>query len=102
MGSVKINGKEYPTVMVGTVERFLANPIIRELLDAATEGRKMNLNDVARLYGNGACTLEQMHELYRLIGYPLSGFGEVFQGPETLIGDETSEDYKEESAQENR
>lgn len=74
----RINRKRYPTVMVGKVQRFQVNRIIRDLLDAAREGRKLDLNDIAVRAGNGGYCKEEMHELYRLIGYSVCGFADVF------------------------
>lgn len=108
---MKINGKDYPTVVDAQgVERFVANPIIRDLLDFSSErshdpalsgliidGRKQtryDLNEIWLQHGCGRYTLEQMHELYRLIGYSVCGFGDSFEAPATLLGDENPEEFK--------
>lgn len=61
------------------VRRFRANRIVRDLLDAATEGRRYDLNEIWRqAKGHGKYTLPELQELYQLIGYSLDGYGEIF------------------------
>lgn len=80
-GWAKINGKKYPTVLVGEppVQRFPANRIIRDLVDAAREGRRLDLNEIVVRADRGSYSKEEMHELYRLMGYSVCGFSEVFE-----------------------
>lgn len=73
-----INRKRYPTVTVDKVQRFRSNRIIRDLLDSATNGRKLDLNQIVTNASNGLYCKEEMHELYRLIGYSVCGFSECF------------------------
>lgn len=78
-----VNGHVFPTVLVkGTsrVQRFRANKVVRDLLDAATEGRKLDLNEIWITAQKGSYSRDEMHELYRLIGYSVCGFAEVFPG----------------------
>jgi len=53
--------------------RFKGNQIVRDLLDAASAGTKLDLNDIAMLeYSQeGRCQLAQ------LIGYSISGYHEL-------------------------
>jgi hypothetical protein len=74
-----INRKRYATVLVDNVQRFPQNRIIRDLLDAAQAGQKLDLNGIAIRAANGAYCKEEMRELYRLIGYSVCGFSEVFE-----------------------
>ena len=74
-----INRKRYPTVTVEKVQRFPANRIIRDLVDAARDGRKLDLNEIITRAADGAYCKEEMHELYRLMGYSVCGFSEVFE-----------------------
>jgi hypothetical protein len=74
-----INRKRYPTVLVDKVQRFPANRIIRDLVDAGREGRKLDLNEIVSRAAQGAYSKEEMHELYRLMGYSVCGFSEVFE-----------------------
>lgn len=77
---VKIGGKEYDTVMVDGVQRFPQNRIIRDLLDAATETGKIDLNLIADRSHFKVYTGAERRELYRLIGYSVSGYCEIFTG----------------------
>jgi len=83
-GWATINRKRYPTVLVEKVQRFPANRIIRDLVDVARDGRKMDLNEIVIRAAHGAYCKEEMHELYRLMGYSVCGFSEVFE--DDLIG----------------
>lgn len=78
-GWAKINGVKYDTVLVDKVQRFQENRIIRDLVDAAKDGKKLNLNDIAVRAAQGAYCKAEMHELHRLIGYSVCGFSEVFE-----------------------
>lgn len=74
-----INRKRYPTVMVDKVQRFPENRIIRDLVDAVRDGQKLDFNEIARRADQGKYCKAEMHELYRLIGYSVCGFSEVFE-----------------------
>jgi len=63
-----------PVVLVDGVERYKANPIIRFLLDEATAGRQCDLN---RIWTSGFSRAD-LQEFYQLIGYSVSGYGDVF------------------------
>lgn len=78
-GYATINRKRFPTVLVDKVQRFPANRIIRDLVDAARDGLKLDLNEIAIRAAKGMYSKEEMHELYRLIGYSVCGFSEVFE-----------------------
>ena len=75
----KINRKKYPTVTVDKVQKFPANSIIRDLVNAARHGVKLDLNEIAIRASHGVYCKEEMHELYRLMGYSVNGFEEVFE-----------------------
>ena len=60
-------------VWVDKVIRFRKNAIVSALLDHASEGRKLDLNDIARM---GFSVADQM-QLAQLIGYSVSGFGDL-------------------------
>lgn len=75
----KINGKKFMTVTVGGVQRFQENRIVRAFLTAASEGKRLTLNDILVGLDQGAYCREEAHEFYRLIGYSVSGFEEVFE-----------------------
>jgi hypothetical protein len=54
------------------VARFKANKIVRHLLDWASD-RGMNLNDIARMPFDA----EDRMQLAQLIGYSVSGYGDL-------------------------
>jgi len=75
------------------VERFKRNRIINDLVDAACDGRLgPGLNTVAKGARTGKYTQNERAELYRLIGYSVSGFGDCFPQNEEDDGDGHSED----------
>lgn len=86
--TMTINGQVFQVVMekdeVGhEVPWFQQNRIVRAFLDAAQKGRKLDLNEIWERAMAGAYCKEEMLEFYRLIGYPLSGYAEIFS-PEKL------------------
>lgn len=70
-----LNGVSYPAEIAKGALRFKENAIIWFLLEEATAGRKCDLN---RLWIKFHDKLDDMMELYRLIGYSASGYGDVF------------------------
>jgi hypothetical protein len=82
-----VNGKNFKTILIDgedgqTVQRFRPNRIVRDLVDAAREGKKLDLNDLWIRAARGAYCKAEMHQLYRLIGYSICGFSEVFEDDE--------------------
>lgn len=59
------------------VWRFKGNLIVSDLLDAASAGRKMDLNAIWPHVG-GMYSLDDAQEFYQLIGYSVDGYAEVF------------------------
>ena len=53
--------------------RFKENPLVRTVLDAATDGRRMSMNDLALM----EFSREDREQFAQLIGYSVSGFGEL-------------------------
>lgn len=78
-GWATVNGVKYDTVLVGGVQRFRANRIVRDLVNAACEGKKLDLNEIALRAARGGYSKAEMQELYRLMGYSVCGFSEVFE-----------------------
>ena len=76
----KVRGKRYALDLDpgSRAHRFPGNRIVRDVLDAATEGRKFNLNNIAGKHGAGDYTLDEIVEFYTLIGYSTNGLGEIF------------------------
>ena len=77
----ELRGKRYPLELDpgNRKHRFKANRIVRDLLDAAQEGKKFGLTEIAQKQGAGEYTLDEILELYRLIGYSTCGLAEVFE-----------------------
>jgi len=78
-----VNGRVFPLILVERgedkdVPAFQQNRIVRALLDAASHGKKLDLNDIWGSAGQGAYCKDEMLEFYRLIGYTMSGYGEIF------------------------
>ena len=72
---IKVNGKEYETEMVGEVQRFKGNRIIQTLLTTSS----LDMNKIAEFHQIGLFTDEEKRELYRLIGYSVCGYSEIFE-----------------------
>lgn len=79
-----INGEVFPVLMQKDDDGrdrpyFRENRIVRDVLDAAQEGKKFSLNDIWGRAIRGAYSKDEMLEYYRLIGYALSGYAEIFE-----------------------
>jgi hypothetical protein len=60
------------------VLRFLQNRIVRDLLDRATDAKIMDLNTIAiDAQVHGKYTKEEQQQFAQLIGYSISGYGEL-------------------------
>lgn len=57
--------------------RFAGNPVVRDLLDAARDGRTLDLNAIWVDYCRSRYTKEEMREFYQLLGYSVSGYEEI-------------------------
>ncbi len=66
--------------------RFKENAIVRAFYDAAAGGRKLDLNDIARM----DFTQEDRCQFAQLIGYSLSGYHEL-----SYVSDEHAQDASE-------
>ena len=62
------------------VVRFKENPIVRSLVEATKEGRKIDLNDIWSMGFKD----EDLREFYQLIGYSVSGYGGIFHNDPAL------------------
>lgn len=63
------------------VIRFKSNKIVRMLLDT----HKLNLNDIAVMNAQGMFHEDDYTQLMQLIGYSVSGFGDLSTSPEKTI-----------------
>jgi hypothetical protein len=59
------------------VVRFQENRIVSAVLAASSEGRKLDLNDIAILAAHGNFTQAEQMQFAQLIGYSVSGFGDL-------------------------
>jgi hypothetical protein len=64
--------KAYPLEWTGPVIRFKQNCAVAWLIDNAS------LNSLGRAYSIGNWPLEDMMQVYRMMGYSLCGFQEIF------------------------
>lgn len=83
-----VNGDVFKVIMEPESDghsrpRFRANRIVEDVHDAASHGEKLDLNMIWRRAFSGRYCKEEMLEYYRLIGYTLSGYAEIF-APENL------------------
>ena len=65
----------------GKVIRFKQNKIVRMLLDT----HKLNLNDIAKMNAKGIFNNDDYTQLMQLIGYSVSGYGELSTSPEETV-----------------
>jgi len=63
------------------VVRFKANKIVRMLLDT----HKLNLNDIAIMNAQGQFNDDDYTQLMQLIGYSVSGYGDLSTSPEEIV-----------------
>ena len=87
----------HPTQPIGWdgngVIRFKRNAIVRALLDECTERGGLDLNAVSRGVARGQFTNEDQIQLAQLIGYSVSGFGDLDYVPHEAVAaaDEAAE-----------
>jgi hypothetical protein len=65
----------------GKVIRFKKNKIVRLLLDTG----KLDINDLAKMNAQGMFNEGDYTQLMQLIGYSVSGFGDLSTSPEELV-----------------
>jgi len=83
-----VNGEVFPLILKPNEDghprpAFRMNRVVRDLLDAVSAGKKYDLNDIWMRAGSGNYCKEEMLEFYRLIGYTMTGYSEIFE-PEDL------------------
>jgi len=76
---------DQPLVLVGGIIRFKQNKVVDFLLECAREGKKFDLNALWILYHRKLFSIEDMVQLYQLIGYSVSGFGDISNFPKKTI-----------------
>ena len=63
------------------VVRFKANPLVKALLEAASEGRHLTMNDLACM----GFSKEDRAQFAQLIGYSVAGYGDLsYASPESV------------------
>ena len=82
-----VDGIEYNVVADEQgVLRFEVNNLIREMVDQGIEGNGVGPNEMWMLFFRNKCTLDEIMEVYRMMGYSLHGFWEVFGWEENTEG----------------
>jgi len=76
---------DQPLVWVENVVRFKQNKVVDFLLGQASAGVKCDLNQIWILYHRKLFSIEDMVQLYQLIGYSVSGFGDISNFPKKTI-----------------
>lgn len=61
------------------VHRFRGNRIVKDLVEAAAHGDKLDLNRITVRVGD-RYTRDEVQELYRLMGYSVDGFLDALAG----------------------
>lgn len=69
----------------GKVIRFKENKIVSWMLDMGRAGQKFDMNDIAIKRHTGEFSTEDMVQLDQLIGYSVSGFGDLHYVPEQEV-----------------
>ena len=64
---------DQPIVLVGGINRFKANPVVRYLLDEASNGKRCDLNRIAAQ----DFPSDDMAQFAQLIGYSICGYGDL-------------------------
>lgn len=58
-------------------KRFVPNRVVCEVQVAATQGRKLDLNQIWIRYCGGHYTIKEMREFYQMIHYSVGGYEEI-------------------------
>ncbi len=79
---VKINGREYETVIGDdNIQRFKVNKLFRDLVFT----KKVNLNQLGNDFQRGIFTLQEYMEFYMGLGYSICSFKEIFGQGDSLL-----------------
>lgn len=101
---ITVNGEPFKTVIVDGVQRFHENRIVWDMLEVcrgecppswmkvAAGQRSLDLNEIALRVARKVYTENERRELYRMIGYSISGYAEIF--PKDRIFNPLWEDKK--------
>ncbi len=77
------------------VVRFWANRIVRDVSDAARDGKRLDLNDIVGRFHNGNYSAAEVEQFWALLGYSISGYGSLSFISErtTKIVDKLAEEF---------
>lgn len=75
------------------IVRFKHNSVVRFLLDTSS----FDMNKLWRMLGSGIFSIEDMEQFYQLIGYSVSGFGEMshFRAETVSKADELADEMRQ-------
>ena len=65
--------------------KFEGNRIVKHLLSVAKSGNKADLNLIWEMYSDGLFTRNELKELYQLMGFPISGYLELFEEDDETV-----------------
>jgi len=82
---VTINGKRFPVIVKDGQKRFPMNRVVRKVLEMARAGKQYDFDDIGADYSLDFFTKDEMHEFYRLIGYSVTAFSEIFSNDEVSL-----------------
>lgn len=87
MKTSELKHPRQPIGWAGDVIRFKENKIISWMLNMGGEGKKFNLNDIVLKYHLGEFNQEDLVQLDQLIGYSVSGFGDLSYVPQDEVAE---------------
>lgn len=101
MKASEIKHPRQPIVWVDKVIRFKENKIISWMLEMGRAGRKFDFNDIVMNYHIDKFSLEDLIQLDQLVGYSVSGFGDLSYVPaeEVAVCDEIAAELVKASKQ---
>lgn len=76
-----------PIGWVGDVIRFKENKIVSWMLDMGRHGLRFDLNDIVLKCHRGEFEFEDLIQLDQLMGYSVSGFGDLSYVPEDEVAE---------------
>ncbi len=76
-----MNHPMQPIVLEDGVPRFKSNSIIRWLFETG----RLDLNEVSRMMRDGAFPVEDYVQITQLLGYSISGWGDLSTSPPELV-----------------
>lgn len=87
MKTSELKHPRQPIGWVGNVIRFKENKIVSWMLDMGRSGQRFDMNDIVLKYHLGEFQREDLIQLDQLIGYSVSGFGDLSYIPEDEVAE---------------